>query len=513
MEDMRISDDAAPRHDPRPRGSAANRHALLLLLTIALLVRGGLWLIGPSQDFERAMEPDSRRYVRLADNLIEHGSFAKAEEDGIVHAGLAYLAQQRGELPAADANGLRPEVFRTPGYPWLIAAVKELGWPMHAVLWVQCGLSVLGVWFVYAASLRLIGSRRAAMLAAGIAALHPAGWIAPNSVLAETLFTTLLLAGVYLLVRRDKSVRHAAAAGLVLGLAALVRPVGVLLGLAGAMWLAAANVTRRGHAADGIACAVVLLMASLLPTGLWMWRNAKVGAGFTLSTVPAVNGLYYTAAHVRIAKRGGDAYHDWPTEVAQLHTELGGRLTASGPDVRVMDAARQMAREQIKAEPALYARLLGRSAVKFFTDHSLGTLYERVGWTYVSSGLRDQLLSGQITAEDAGHLGRLWAALIWMGANGLLALMTGVGLLRLLWVGRWRAALLLGGMVFYFVLATQTNGLERFRWPVIGLQAVIAAAALFARPTSWGGVEGAGGAVLPDAEAVHQRMARLRDVA
>ncbi len=68
-----------------------------------------------------------------------------------------------------------------------------------------------------------------------------------------------------------------------------------------------------------------------------------------------------------------------------------------------------------------------------------------------------------------------------MGVNALLTAGMVIGLVRLTWAGRWRTALLLGGMAAYFVLATQTNGLERFRWPVLGLQALIVASALFVR--------------------------------
>jgi hypothetical protein len=336
---------------------------------------------------------------------------------------------------------------------------------------------VLGVWLVYALGLHLLGSRGAALTAAAIVALHPAEWIAPNSVLAETLFTTLLLAGVYVMVRRDRHPLGVAMCGLAFGLAALVRPVGVFLGLAAAMWQVAASPTWRG-----LACAALLLTMSLLPATAWMARNDRVGAGWTLSSVSTINGLYYTAAHMRIAARGGDLYGDWPAEVAALHHDLDARVGADGD---VLATARQMTREHMRADRKLYARLLADSAVKFFTDHSLGTLYERLGLTWQATGMRDRLLRGQVNlreAEDRAALARLGAAGAWMGFNALLLGATLAGLGRLVWVGRWRVALLLGGMVFYFLLATQTNGLERFRWPVLGLQALLAVSAWFARP-------------------------------
>jgi hypothetical protein len=481
--------------------------ALLLVLALAAVARVGLFAFGPASDLGRAMEPDSRRYVELGGNLATHRAFAKAEEEGIVHVGVAAMQAKRGQSPppmaaAGSRPALHPEVFRTPGYPLLIAAVQWLGLPLHAVLAVQCVMSVAAVWLVYALGVHLLGSRAAALTAAAIVALHPAEWLAPNSVLAETLFTTLLLAGVYTVARRDRHPVGAAMGGLAFGLAALVRPVGVFLGIAAAMWQVAASPTRRG-----LTCAALLLTMSLLPATAWMARNDRIGAGWTLSSVSTINGLYYTAAHLRIADRGGDLYDDWADEVATLHDELDARTGADGD---VLATARQMTREHIRADRNLYARLLADSAVKFFTDHSLGTLYERLGLTWQATGMRDRLLRGQVSlrdAEDRAALARLGAAGAWMGVNALLLLATLAGLGRLVWVGRWRAALLLGGMVFYFVLATQTNGLERFRWPVLGLQALIAASALFAHPA-------ARGTALPDATgAVADRDASLRRAA
>lgn len=451
--------------------------ALLIVLALAAVTRLGVFAWGPAGDVGRAMEPDSHRYMELADNLATHDTFGKVGEDGIVHVGLAEIQARHGQLPPVlTPTGLRPEVFRTPGYPLLIAAVQWLGHPLHAVLVLQCAMSVLGVWLVYALGLRLLESRPAALAAAVIVALHPAEWIAPNSLLAETLFTTLLLAGVYVLVRHDRHTTGAAIGGLLFGLAALVRPVGVFLGIAAAMWQMVASPTRRG-----LTCAALLLTMSLLPAVAWMARNQHVGAGWTFSTVPRVNGLYYTTAHLRIAARGGDLYHDWPAEVAALHAELDARAAVEG---EVLAAARNMTREHIRADAPLYVRLLGHSTIKFFTDHSLGTLYERLGLVWQPTGLRDRLLRGEVNlrdADDRADLARVASAGGWMGVNALLTAGMVIGLVRLTWAGRWRTALLLGGMAAYFVLATQTNGLERFRWPVLGLQALIVASALFVR--------------------------------
>jgi hypothetical protein len=59
-----------------------------------------------------------------------------------------------------------------------------------------------------------------------------------------------------------------------------------------------------------------------------------------------------------------------------------------------------------------------------------------------------------------------------------------LGCIALLFQRNVKTILLAGGIIFYFILTTQVNGLERFRIPVIGLQAILVAALL-----AWGTVK------------------------
>lgn len=62
--------------------------------------------------------------------------------------------------------------------------------------------------------------------------------------------------------------------------------------------------------------------------------------------------------------------------------------------------------------------------------------------------------------------------------NALLAVLAVWGLVRLAVARRWAVLVLLAGGVFYFALATQTVGLERFRLPMAGMMALLAGTAL-----------------------------------
>lgn len=441
--------------------------AIHYIVLVALALRLALFMAGPFYGLERAMEPDSSRYLRLADNLVEHRQFALGAEDGLVHAPLAAIRRSRGELAGPDANGLTAETFRTPGYPVLVAAVKALRLPLECVLLIQCVLSAASVGLVYLFVKALVGSPRAGTVAAALLAVHPADIVAANSFLSETLFTTLLLLGLWLSVRHRPAVLGSLAGGLALGASVLVRPIAVALGPAAALWMLVTQRRLRGAVA-----ALALAAGSLLPSALWAARNHRCGEGWIVSTVRPINAYYYDAAHVRLAAEGKDLYRDWPAEVLAMHQELEANLRRGE---RVLEGAQRMAREIIAEHWFMYLHLLGDSALKFFTDHSMGDLYERLGWKYQPTGLRDRLLRGDWKALATPEAGRALAPGAWMAGNIVIGALAALGLARLAINGRWSALLLLLGVVGYFVVATQTNGLERFRLPVLGVLTGMAA--------------------------------------
>ncbi len=102
-------------------------------------------------------------------------------------------------------------------------------------------------------------------------------------------------------------------------------------------------------------------------------------------------------------------------------------------------------------------------------------MYAQLGLTYEPTGLKDRVLSGDFSMAGSRDAATALVALGWMAANAVLLVGTVLGLVILLWRRQWSTLLLLGGLLFYFVLATQAVGLERFRVPVLGIQAVIIA--------------------------------------
>jgi len=90
--------------------------------------------------------------------------------------------------------------------------------------------------------------------------------------------------------------------------------------------------------------------------------------------------------------------------------------------------------------------------------------------------VREKVLSGNIKAMFNNPM--MFAPLLWMLFNATMLLAAILGTAALWRRGHRVEVLLLVLVIAGFVFATQTNGLERFRWPVAPVQAVLAGAAI-----------------------------------
>jgi 4-amino-4-deoxy-L-arabinose transferase-like glycosyltransferase len=182
-----------------PMGRRKKADPLLLgLLIMAFSVRLVAALIIPVDFRFRA---DAVKYVFLARQLLATGVYGL--EPGI------------------------PDARVPPGYPLFVAGVFAL--TDQSMMMVRFGQVVLGtvmVWLTFLIG-REIRDRRTGLLAALIIAVYPA-WIYWNLLfLSETLFTFLLLAFAWLLLRsmKNPTAQYGAATGVVFALALFTREV------------------------------------------------------------------------------------------------------------------------------------------------------------------------------------------------------------------------------------------------------------------------------------------------
>ena len=250
---------------------AARRSALLqslVVFSIAVAVRLGVWSQLAHQPLSRAPQLDSLEYVSWASRIAA------------------------GDLrwPAPPPHG--------PGYPFFLAGIFGLfpgSLPAASVAQALLGATtcvaraaLAGIWF----------GPLAAWAAGLLLALNGVVAWTDVSILAEGLLLLLMTGALLCLGKAPVTFRRAALAGLLTGLAALVRPTALALLPLLLFTLARREAwKRRGFLMAGLAAGAVGLV--LLPVTLANWRASGApllvqghgGLNFFIGNSPAGTGL------------------------------------------------------------------------------------------------------------------------------------------------------------------------------------------------------------------------------
>ena len=209
---------------------------LLGILILALAVRTAM-LFSVSADIERAKTPDSQEYENLAAGWLQTGEY----EDPLPIKRIYFS----GCLPRV----YRAEIFRTPGYPALLAgAVRATPKNQSAqspllLLWFSARPSQTTYQIILSFQVlvdlhlvmltfflgRSLAGHGAGLLAALFQAVSPLAAAASCRILTDGIFAFMLTAAVLLLLRHFRTGGWwlLLSAGLVMGAACYVRPVGL----------------------------------------------------------------------------------------------------------------------------------------------------------------------------------------------------------------------------------------------------------------------------------------------
>lgn len=183
----------------------------------------------------------------------------------------------------ADGNGMvepmsgHPTAYYPPGYPLFLGVVAWVSRPFSnnlplVVTLVQAVIgaatSVLG-----AAVARRVAGRTAGVVAAFALALYPNLVFHSGTILGETLYNALFMAFLVVVTSggiRPRSSAQVAGAGLVLGLAVMVRPISLaIVPVVALCWLVGGAGRRRTMRSTGVLVAAVAVC--IVP---WTVRNA-----------------------------------------------------------------------------------------------------------------------------------------------------------------------------------------------------------------------------------------------
>lgn len=178
----------------REAGSTYSRRKIAILLLILLV---GLLLRVYTTDFTKPIteNSDGAAYDYAARNLLKYGVLTN-DRDG---------AMYRGEIALYPASSVMP------GYPIFLAVIYILNDALPFVYMVQILVSMVTLYLIYLI-LREIGiSFAISSVVLMVAAVYPAFLYNLDLLLTENLFTALLTAAIYGMVRfmrRMESIRH-----------------------------------------------------------------------------------------------------------------------------------------------------------------------------------------------------------------------------------------------------------------------------------------------------------------
>ena len=255
----------------------------------------------------------------------------------------AMLAQGLGYI---GNNGL-PTAYWPPGWPMAMSlAFRALGTSVVTVGLLNLASAVLAGWLTYDLARRLFGSELAGRIALLLLAVYPNSILYVPLALTEVFYTTLLLAGCWLLIARKGALRLVFA-GLVFGIATLVKaqtlvviPLICLIGLLrdGQIVRRTPGVIARGAFIIGVAAMVV---------APWTMRNhAVMGAWIPVST----NGGITLLTGNNDSARGGFTPDDAAVKALDARTGLD--------EMEYDAAASRLGKEWIAAHPAQFVKLM-----------------------------------------------------------------------------------------------------------------------------------------------------------
>jgi 4-amino-4-deoxy-L-arabinose transferase-like glycosyltransferase len=286
--------------------------ALLVLLSIRTLFALGFQL---TPDAIQSRLGDERYYVAIANHLLEFHEY------------------KEGNLVA----------YRPPLYPSFVAVMLAA---TNGKLWLlqltQNVLYLASVLLLGAIVLRLLG-KKAALICCILLLVTPVWLAIPQEALSETLFIFLVTLGLFfasLLVTSGHTSTFAVLAGVMFGLSALTREIGLYL----ALTLLACLVLKRAVSFKHAVIACICTFAAILP---WTVRNyAKLGAFILVDTNGPIN-LY----EGNNPSANGKMHWALPPDVKALWNQPGTEMT-------VYRAAKAEAVEYAKSHPVQTLALL-----------------------------------------------------------------------------------------------------------------------------------------------------------
>jgi hypothetical protein len=419
----------------------SHRVQLAAVVLLAFILRA-IWLARPGSDW--AVGADSHLYLALAQGLRAGCGFAP------------YLARCGP-----------PEVMRTPGYPvFLVSLLAHL----RLAIAIQAAFGTLVCFLVADFAGRRAGPV-AGILAAAIVAVDVPTILNSKELITEALFQAVLTPAIFAAIEGTPLL-----AGAALGIAALIRPVAIVL-----VPFAAMPFVEKRSWRD----AATALLLPILIIGAWALRNDRVAGVLTLTVEGPMNLYLYTAPavvarHDRVPLENvelafaHDAAMLVPSQQAGGDTEFA-RLYGDDPTVAALED-----------NPAVSNFMLSKSVAVILAhpiDFAINTLE---GFVELAIEPYQPQTGWQGLITNAGALAAI--RFVAVAFQGVVLAVTWIGVFRALWrrPRDWDRWILLGtALMLILPPSIYAAGISmRYRSPAIPFLAVLAGIGWFPATSS-----------------------------
>lgn len=325
-----------------------NRSVVLILVGSIFLVQGVLYSVTmygvqsngrTPHDFISMDGGDSYEYVALAETMLSDGRFA----------------------PNPTAA---PETFRTPAYPLFVAGVLALTKDVVYLPLFQILLSALSAVLIFLIGTRFF-NRTVGVISAILFAVDPSGPLVTFVSMSDMLFVFLLLVGTYMLVMYETVSRwRVFLSGIVIGVFALTRPMGLYIFPLFAVWLLWEG---RDNWKQAFKMAGVFVIGVFLIVAPWMARNYVYYGHASISSIGTYNLLFYNIIDFEHERTG--------VSKEALHADILKQIGATDSDdyraLPYTDKVSSVALKYIFAHPFKYARYHILSVIPFYIGSSI----------------------------------------------------------------------------------------------------------------------------------------------
>lgn len=276
---------------------------------------------------------DSAGYDIFARNLVEHAVFGWTPE--------------------------QPFAFWPPGTSFVYAAMYWMfGYGYASLVVVHIMISVALILTSARVARRFYGES-AALWCAGLLAAWPTLIMFTTILASELLFATLTVAALDVWTMPRASIwRRGAWAGLLLGMAALVRPQALMLPGVYAMAMVLTSSAPRRHLGHQLRTALMAGVVMAVVIAPWTWRNYQLYGELVL--ISTNGGITLWMGNT---PGTGGSHMNVPPSIAELPDNVQARVLGA------------MAREYILADPVAFVARAFRKLFLLYGNESIG-----VGW-------------------------------------------------------------------------------------------------------------------------------------